>query len=194
MLQASRTRRNRNRHVPFGMAEAYDFTNDIRRVLRRARENALEHGDRAVEPVHLLYGLAALTSARGTAVMIDLGADLRDLQLLAGGPVEDEHATPAHPARRGMLARLLRRPAPAVTPPTTRDIAYSPRTTRVLQLTLDEFQRRGDPDCDTDHLLLGMLALRDDRAAALLLSAGVDLDHARSTVARLRSADSRRPT
>jgi ATP-dependent Clp protease ATP-binding subunit ClpA len=166
------------------MAEAYDFTTDIRRVLRRARENALEHGDHAVEPVHLLHGLTALTSARGIAVLIDLGADVRDLQLLAGGPVESDDPTP--PPRRGMIARLLKRPAPVAAPRATSDIAYSHRTTRVLQLTLDEFQRRGDTDCDTDHLLLGMLALRDDRATALLASAGVDLERARAAVARLR--------
>ncbi|HWZ58880.1 MAG TPA: Clp protease N-terminal domain-containing protein [Gemmatimonadaceae bacterium] len=169
------------------MAESYDFTTDIRRVLRRARENALEHGDHAVEPVHLLYGLTALTTSRGTATLIALGADLRDLQLLAGGPVENESAAAA-PTRRSMIARLLRRPSPVVAPPA--DIPYSPRTNRVLQLTLAEFQRRGDPDCDTDHLLLGMLALNDDRATALLASAGVDLDRARTAVARLRSARS----
>jgi ATP-dependent Clp protease ATP-binding subunit ClpC len=193
MLQAGQNLRNQHQRVPFGMAEAYSFTTDIRRVLRRARENALEHGDRAVEPVHLLYGLAALTAARGTAVLIDLGADLRDLQLLAGGPIENEDAATAPSARRGVIARLLRRPAPVVAPAPT-DISYSPRTTRVLQLTLDEFQRRGDTDCDTDHLLLGMLALGNDRAAALLLSAGVDLDRARAAVGRLRNAGDNRRT
>jgi ATP-dependent Clp protease ATP-binding subunit ClpA len=193
MLQAGQNLRNQHQRVPFGMAEAYNFTTDIRRVLRRARENALEHGDRAVEPVHLLYGLAALTAARGTAVLIDLGADLRDLQLLAGGPIENEDAASAPSPRRGMIARLLRRPAPPAAAPPPTDISYSPRTTRVLQLTLDEFQRRGDTDCDTDHLLLGMLALGDDRASALLLSAGVDLQRARAAVARLRNpADNRR--
>jgi hypothetical protein len=35
-----------------------------------------------------------------------------------------------------------------------------------------------------------MLALHDDRATALLLSAGVDLDRARTAVARLRSTTS----
>jgi ATP-dependent Clp protease ATP-binding subunit ClpA len=188
MLQAGQTVRNRDRRVPFGMAESYDFTTDIRRVLRRARDNALEHGDHAVEPVHLLYGLAALTTSRGTAALIALGADLRDLQLLAGGPIESESATAA-PARRSVIARLLRRAPPVVAPPPT-DIPYSARTNRVLQLTLAEFQRRGDPDCDTDHLLLGMLALHDDRATALLLSAGVDLDRARTAVARLRNTTS----
>jgi ATP-dependent Clp protease ATP-binding subunit ClpA len=165
------------------MAEEYDFTTDIRRVLRRARENALEHGDRAVEPVHLLYGLATLNGGRGIEVLIELGADPRDLQLLAGGPIENEQDAPA--ARRGVIARLLRRPPPVAAPRS--DIAYSASTARVLRLTVDEFQRRGDHDCDTDHLLLGMLAVRDDRAAALLLSAGVDLDRARSAVARLRA-------
>jgi ATP-dependent Clp protease ATP-binding subunit ClpA len=172
------------------MAEAYDFTTDIRRVLRRARENALEHGDRTVEPTHLLYGIAALPSSRATAVLLDLGANLGDLQLLAGGPLErDTDPDPAPTRTSKVMAKLFNRaPKPTTPPPpqSTTDITFSPRTNRALQLTLAEFQRRGDPDCDTDHLLLGVLALRDDRAVALLLSAGVDLDHARATVARLR--------
>jgi ATP-dependent Clp protease ATP-binding subunit ClpA len=172
------------------MSEEYDFTTDIRRVLRRARENALEHGDRAVEPVHLLYGLAMLNNGRGIGVLIELGADPRDLQLLAGGPIENEHEPPA--ARRGVIARLFRRAPEVVAPPA--DVSYSAATARVLRLTLDEFHRRGDRDCDTDHLLLGMLALSDDRAAALLLSAGVDLARARDAVARLRSAGERTPS
>jgi ATP-dependent Clp protease ATP-binding subunit ClpA len=185
MLQASQSARNQRGSVAFGMAEGYDFTTDIRRVLRRARDNALEHSDHAVEPVHLLYGLATLPNARSTAVLIDLGANIGDLQLLAGGPVDhDAEAAPAR--RRGMIDRLLRRNPPAAAPPPPADIAFSQRTTRALQLTLDEFQRRGDRDCDTDHLLLGILALRDDRAVGLLLSAGVDLDRARAAVARQR--------
>jgi ATP-dependent Clp protease ATP-binding subunit ClpA len=169
------------------MAEAYDFTTDIRRVLRRARENALEHGDRAVEPTHLLYGLAALPTSRATAVLLELGANLGDLQLLAGGPLERDTDTTTPTRANKVISKLFKRASkPAEPPRSTIEIAFSPRTNRALQLTLAEFQRRGDPDCDTDHLLLGVLALRDDRAVALLLSAGVDLDHARTAVARLR--------
>jgi ATP-dependent Clp protease ATP-binding subunit ClpA len=187
MLQSHQTARNQRGRIPFTMAEAYDFTTDIRRVLRRARDNAIEHGDRAVEPAHLLYGLASLPTSRATNVLIALGANLADLQLLAGGPVDHEAESP--PTRREtMLARLksLKRPTPQLAPTPPKEIGYSPRATRALQLTLDEFQHRGDPDCDTDHLLLGILALRDDQAVALLLSAGVDLERARHEVARER--------
>jgi len=174
------------------MAESYAFTTDIRRVLRRARDNAVEHGDPAIEPTHLLYGLTQLAHARACAVLTDLGADLRDLQLLAGGPIgPDEDAPPAAAATQGtrgqrLLDRVLRRPPPAPPAPPA-DVQHSTRTTRVLQLTLKEFEARGDADCDTDHLLLGMLALPNDRAAALLASSGVDLTRARSAVARLRA-------
>jgi ATP-dependent Clp protease ATP-binding subunit ClpA len=167
-------------------AELHDFSADIRRVLRRARDNAIEHGDRSVEPVHLLYGLATLPSSRAAEILMDLGADLADLQLLSGGPID--HVPDAKPTpSRGIIARVFRRSTPASTPSQApADVPYSPLSARALQLTVEEYQRRGDRECDTDHLLLALLALSDDRAGSLLLSAGVTLDRARAAVTRAR--------
>jgi ATP-dependent Clp protease ATP-binding subunit ClpA len=166
-------------------AELHDFSPDIRRALRRARDNAIEHNDRAVEPVHLLYGLVTLQSSRASEILMDLGANIADLQLLSGGPIDHTPEVKQTPPR-GVIGRLFRRSTPAPAPPQT-DVPYSPHSARALQLTVEEYQHRGDRECDTDHLLLALLALGDDRAGSLLLSAGVTLDRARAAVQRARA-------
>jgi ATP-dependent Clp protease ATP-binding subunit ClpA len=168
-------------------AELHDFSADIRRVLRRARDNAIEHGDHAVEPVHLLYGLATLPHSRAAEILMDLGANIADLQLLSGGPIHHIAESKTTPPR-GVIRRLFKRSPAADTPPQPHaDVPYSPHSARTLQLTVEEYQRRGDRECDTDHLLLALLALGDDRAGSLLLSAGVTLDRARAAVQRARA-------
>jgi ATP-dependent Clp protease ATP-binding subunit ClpC len=165
------------------------FTDECRRVLIRAGDNAVEHGDALVEPTHLLYGIARENRSVAAATLADLGAELEDLLLLAGGPVAE--VTDDEP--RGLLGRLFRRPkkpAPSAArdkPPDGNTVAFSPTAKRAIDLAVADARALKDQEVDSGHLLVALLQLNNDRAAALLSSAGAELDRARPAVARRRA-------
>lgn len=184
------TRRHRHPHPPAMLG--LPFTDECRRILLRAADNAAEHGDAMVEPTHLLYGIAREDRSHAAAVLADLGADLEDLLLLAGGPIAE--VTDAPPPARSLFGKLLARAMPSAAhakaappPPDGTPVVFSPRAKRVVDLAASEARSHGDAEADSAHLLVGLLQLPDDRAAALLSSAGADLPRARDAAARRRA-------
>jgi ATP-dependent Clp protease ATP-binding subunit ClpA len=166
------------------------FTDECRRVLIRAGDNAVEHGDALVEPTHLLYGIARENRSVAAATLADLGAELEDLLLLAGGPVAE---VVDDTERRSLLGRLFRRPkksAPAgqhARPADSNSVAFSPTAKRAIDLAVADARALKDNEVDSGHLLIALLQLNNDRAAALLASAGAELDNARTAVVRRRT-------
>jgi ATP-dependent Clp protease ATP-binding subunit ClpC len=142
------------------MAFAYNFTEDVRRALVTAREEAqrLRHGYVGTE--HLALGV--LRTARGRAAIVlatvDAAAITAEIEQLAG---------PGQSA-----------PVQGV------DLPYTSRGKRVLELAMREALEMGDAEVDVEHLLLGLLREEKGIGVQVLHAAGLELEAARAVVLR----------
>src|SRR5690625_4810399 len=66
--------------------------------------------------------------------------------------------------------------------PPTEYIPFTPRTKKVLELSLAEASQLGHNDIGTEHLLLGLIREEDGVAAQALVILGADLDRVRQHV------------
>jgi hypothetical protein len=60
--------------------------------------------------------------------------------------------------------------------PATGEIGLTPRSKQAISMAFDTGAQRGDQPVDDQHLLAGVLSVRDGLAAGLLVEAGVDID------------------
>ncbi|SRR5713101_4046669 len=137
----------------------YNFTDDVRRGLQAAREEAhrLRHDD--VQPVHILLGLLRRPGAHCAAALAQLGVE------------------------PGTLSQSL---SPAVPPPLPDplggpDFPYTRAAKRVLELSMEEAQNLGHGYVAPEHLLLAVLRQSDD-LANLLERVGLTLEGFRAAV------------
>jgi ATP-dependent Clp protease ATP-binding subunit ClpC len=141
----------------------YNFSDDVRRALQRAREQAaaLHHGH--VAPEHLLLGLTRGPGDTCGAVLNDLHVDPDDLfqRMLAATttPVESEAAGP--------------------------DLPYTESAKKVLELAMIEARDLKYGYVGTEHFLLGLLREGSSSAAVVLAGAGLTLAGTRSALTRL---------
>src|SRR5256884_6220305 len=141
----------------------YNFSDDVRRTLQRAREQAavLPHG--RVGPDHLLLSLARGPGDLCGAVLNDLQVDLEALfqRMVAATttPVEFEPVGP--------------------------DFPYTASAKKVLELAMIEAQDLKYGYVGTEHLLLGLLREGSSSAALVLAGAGLTLQGTRSALTRL---------
>src|SRR6185295_15114955 len=96
--------------------QAYNFTDRVRQVLRRAREVALEMQHEYVGTEHLAIAVALEPDGPATAVLEALGARRDDIVARVRGAI-----TPGNPDRR-------------IGP----DLPYTSRAKKVLELTMAE--------------------------------------------------------
>ena len=141
----------------------YNFSDDVRRTLQRACEQAavLHHGE--VAPEHLLLSLA-----RGPGDLC--GAVLSDLQV-----------DPDALFQRMVAATTT----PVESEPVGPDFPYTASAKKVLELAMIEAQDLKYGYVGTEHLLLGLLREGSSSAAGVLTGAGLTLQGARSAVTRL---------
>ena len=133
------------------------FTAEARRSLELASAVATGRGDPAIGPSHLLAGLA--NSGSGLAC-----------DLLAEAGVDEAAVTAAMPPAPGGAGPM--------TPPFTADAK------KALELSLREALNLAHGHIGSGHLLLGLLRLDDDGAAAFLAEQGITLDATRDVVRR----------
>lgn len=140
----------------------YDFTEQLRKVLGGAREEAVRLGHAYVGTEHLLLALIREADGDTTTVFRDLGIAPEKI--------------------RQKLDETLR-PGPGN--PTGPDLPYTSRAKKVLELSMDECVRSHAAVLDTAQLLVGLCAEEKGIAALVLAEAGLTTDVARDAVARI---------
>jgi ATP-dependent Clp protease ATP-binding subunit ClpA len=141
---------------------AFNFAEQVRRVLAGARAEAerLHHG--YVAPEHMLLSLLHGSDEAGLAVLRSLGVDPETLA------AEVEQLVPVGSAR-------------TVGP----DLPYTSRAKKVIELAMAEVRQLDQDSVGTGHLLLGLIHEERSAAAAALADAGVTLAAARDETRRL---------
>ncbi|HSJ45950.1 MAG TPA: Clp protease N-terminal domain-containing protein [Euzebyales bacterium] len=136
------------------------FTDEARRVVVIAQEEArgLDHAQIGTE--HLLLGLVHEEGSEVTRVLVELGVDVRAL----------EHAVHA------VVGRGVD-PSPSHLP-------FTRQAKESLELALRESLQLGDKEIRPTHILCGLLREGDGVAVTVLTRQGVDLDEVRTIVKR----------
>ncbi|MFC3505372.1 Clp protease N-terminal domain-containing protein [Micromonospora krabiensis] len=181
------------------------FTDRARETVRRARDEARAEGRRPVGTEHLLLALLADEASLASRVLTESGvsaADLRDriARHTADGGAGLGDADAAALREIGIdLAAIVARIEESFGPDALREAVpeprrrwgrrrryaggpFSPRSKKVLELSLREAIRLRHRHIGTEHILLGLLREGGGLAAVVLTEAGVDLDDVRRRV------------
>jgi ATP-dependent Clp protease ATP-binding subunit ClpC len=147
------------------MMIGYNFSENLRKVLAAARDEAVRLGHEYVGTEHLL--LALLREGAGGSATV-----LRHLDI----------------APEKIRQRLEETVRPGPGHPTGPDLPYTSRAKKVLELTLQECVRTHATVADTEQLLVGLCAEQKGIAALVLAEAGLTTDVARATVDQIAGA------
>jgi ATP-dependent Clp protease ATP-binding subunit ClpA len=156
------------------------FTDEARRAVVVAQEEARELRAERIEPVHLLLALTRDPSRGGTALRAD-GVDhdtLAPVVAAAGDPLDPDalavlgvdleqvRATAEATFGAGALDRGRR--------PTGGHIPFADGSKRALEESLKAALRRKERRLDSGHVLLGVLAVGDPVVVRVLARLGTD--------------------
>ena len=136
------------------------FTERARRVLALAQQEAVRLGHDYIGTEHLLLGL--IHEGEGVAAKA-LGS--LNIQL---------------EAVRNRVEQMIGRGQPA-----GREITYTPRSKKVIELAMEEALRLGHSYVGTEHILLGLIREGEGVAAQVLASLGADINAVRQRVIEL---------
>ncbi|HKY65385.1 MAG TPA: Clp protease N-terminal domain-containing protein [Acidimicrobiales bacterium] len=188
------------------------FTPHAKKVLELSLREALQFGHDYIGTEHVLLGLIRESDGVAAQVLVGSGADLSTVRRAVLLVLEGEGPAPTgalpRPAGRmgGQLPEHVRRTAlarGAARPEPRRAIAhraslleqaatglvlrrFTVSACRVVLLAESEALRLGHTEVGQDHLLLGLLAEGEGRAAATLTGAGADLEAARAVAEEAR--------
>ncbi len=137
------------------------FTDNARKVMARANEEAQRFGHNRIGTEHILLGLIKEGGGRGAAILKEKGVDIDrmlrevdELVTVRGG---------AGPAAEGQAGRT----AGAV---------------NVIKYSIEEALALGHDYMGTEHILLGLLRESDGIASQVLANLGVSLDDVRASL------------
>src|SRR5215470_19230590 len=130
------------------------FTDQARRVVVQAQEEARMLGHDYIGTEHILLGLLGEHEGPAAQALSSLGVSL-DLD-----------------AAREQVVEI----AGAGTGQQGGHIPFTPRTKKVLELSLREAQRLGDDHIGTEHILLGLVRDSEGVGAQILVRLGANLD------------------
>jgi ATP-dependent Clp protease ATP-binding subunit ClpC len=147
--------------------QGYNFTERVRKVLAQARDEAVALGHSYVGCEHILLGLLD-DDGVASVVLQNLGLDL-------------SHATT-------VLKQALK-PGDVAARANTRDLPYTSRSKRVIELSMSEARELQHSYVGTEHLLLGILREGKGIAVEILLSFGITLEKARAETLRILGVD-----
>ncbi|HLE60214.1 MAG TPA: ATP-dependent Clp protease ATP-binding subunit, partial [Thermoanaerobaculaceae bacterium] len=150
-----------------GAMNGYNFTDQVRKVLQMAREEAARLHHEYVGTEHILLGLIGEGEGVADAVLTNLNVDLEEIQ-------------------QKIEATVKKGKAPAAAEP---DLPYTSRAKKVLELAMSEARELNHSHVGTEHLLLGLLREEKGIAAQVLTGAGVTLEQARAETLRLLGSD-----
>lgn len=137
----------------------YNFTDETRRVLGAAREEAVRLNHDYVGTEHILLGLVRSPGGVAAEALKLLGVDAEVVRQRVNEVVRKGKATIA-----------------------LGELPYTNRAKKVLELTMAEARRLGHNYVGTEHVLLALIAEKRSIAAVVLQSLGVSLERARKTV------------
>ncbi|MEV6369638.1 Clp protease N-terminal domain-containing protein [Micromonospora musae] len=187
------------------------FTDRARDIVRRARDEARAEGQRPIGTEHLLLALLADEASLASRVLTEVGVDAGDLRArirrhVENGGVGLGDADAAALREIGIdLAAIVARVEQTFGPDALREVPpeprrrwgrrrysggpFSPRSKKVLELSLREALRLRHHHIGSEHILLGLLREGHGLAALVLTEAGADLDDLRRRVEQaLRTA------
>src|SRR6185312_2513987 len=136
------------------------FTERAQKVLALAQEEAVRLGHNNIGTEHILLGLIREGEGIAAKALVALGLGLEKVQ--------DEVET--------LIGRGQEQP---------KDIAYTPRAKKVIELSMDEARKLGHTYVGTEHILLGLIREGEGVAARVLNNLGVSLNNARQQVLQL---------
>lgn len=134
------------------------FTEGARRALGLAQETARELGHNYVGTEHLLLGLLQAEDSPASRALAQAGVELEALQR--------------------QTERLVGRGDYQFTD----SFGYTPRTKKIIELSLYEAKTLNNSYIGTEHLLLALIRERESVAARILQDLGVDLNELRKAM------------
>lgn len=139
--------------------EPFDkFTEQARKALSLAQEEAQGFQHNYIGTEHLLLGLLHEDKSLGAQVLKNLGVELARV--------------------RSAVVFIIGRGDRIV----LGEIGLTPRAKKVLELSIDEAQRMGHDRIGTEHILLGLVREGEGIAAGVLTSMGVKLEQVRAEI------------
>lgn len=139
------------------------FTENARKVLGLARQEAEKINHEYIGTEHLLLGLILEKTCTGARVLLALGLDLRKIRLEIEKLVQMGPSVVAAPSK----------------------LPFTPRLKRVIDLSIAHAAALKHPHVGTEHLLLGLLEEGEGIAAQVLTNLDVKLDSARLELGKL---------
>jgi ATP-dependent Clp protease ATP-binding subunit ClpC len=140
------------------------FTEPARQVVVSARTEARELRHSHVGSEHLLLGLLREDEGLAACVLASFGVTLDRARV-----------------------QVARRVASAEGPPTSGEVPFTPRATRVVLRARGEAARLGHYDIGTEHILLGLASVGESEAMSALQALDVDAEQIRDAVTELLS-------
>ncbi len=140
------------------------YTDEARRVVVLAHEEARRLGHDYTGTEHLLLGLIGETTGAAGQALRALGIELD--------------------AARAQVEQIIGRGAPGRLP--TGHLPFTPRTKKVLELASRESRDLGHDDIETEHILLALMREGDGVAAQMLHQAGLDFTGVQDQLRQLR--------
>ena len=139
------------------------FTDTAIKVIRLAQEEARRLGHNFVGTEQILLGLIGEGTGVAAVVLQSLGITLQEV--------------------RAEIEKIIGRGSGFVAV----EIPFTPRSKRVLELSLEESRTLGQDYVGTEHLLLGLIRDGEGVAARVLLNLGVDSKELRAKVIEMLS-------
>ncbi|MBW3664226.1 MAG: hypothetical protein KY469_14090 [Actinobacteria bacterium] len=137
------------------------FTEQARRAVVLAQEEARRLHHDYIGTEHLLLGLIKVGDGAGATALTELGVSLT--------AVRHQVESIVGPGRHVPVGH----------------VPFTPRAKKVLELSLREAQQLGEDFIGNEHVLLGLLREGEGLAALILMKLGVDLERMRETVVRV---------
>jgi len=148
----------------------YNFTDRLRRVLARAREQAIHLQHDYLGTEHMLLGLIRDREGVAAAVLQSLNLDLDQLQRAVEESVSQGDSTVA-----------------------LGEIPYTARAKKVLEFAMAEARRFDHDYVGCEHLLLGLTGVEPSIASDVLASFDVTLERARAETAAVLGIEEPEP-
>jgi ATP-dependent Clp protease ATP-binding subunit ClpA len=140
------------------------FTEDAKRCLTLAQEEAERSHHSYIGTEHLLLGLLRVQGGIANRVLTDLGIDIVTVREVIKSVL-------------GRNERIL-----------IQSIIPTSRVKKVIELSFEEARRLGDNEVDTAHILLGLIIEGEGIAAHVLTDLGATLEKVRAAIERARAA------
>ncbi len=138
------------------------FTERARRVILLAKEEAKKLNHDYIGTEHILLGLVKEGEGVASAVLTSLGLDVENI--------------------RAEVEKLVQ---PGPDRIMTKDIPFTPKAKKVIELAMDEARSFGHNYIGTEHILLGLIREGEGVASQVLLNMGLNLKNVRDEVLNL---------